>query len=78
MELLTNQEAAQRSAQATFIGWAVLIAALGMTLGLLGNEISGLTSWDQTITPAFVGKAFIHLSVVIGAWVGGKLMPSKP
>lgn len=78
MELLTNAEAAEKHAQATFIGWAVLIAALGMTLGLLGNEISGLQSWDQTMTPAFVGKAFIHLSVVAGAWVGGKLMPSRP
>jgi hypothetical protein len=78
MELLTNQAVAERDAKATFIGWSVLIVALGMTLGLLGNEISAITDWNQVVTPAFVGKAFIHLSVVIGAWAGGKLMPAKP
>lgn len=77
MELLTNQEVATKQAQATFAGWAVLLAMVGMTLGLLGNEIGAMTDWNQVMTPAFVGKAFIHVSVVIGAWIGGKQMPSK-
>lgn len=78
MELLTNAEAAEQKAKATFTGWVVLLAMIGMTLGLLGNEVSALADWNGVFTPAFVGKAFIHVSVVIGAWIGGKQMPSRP
>ena len=61
---------------ATNSGWIVFISALGMMCGLLGNELASLTSIDEALTLAFIGKCLMHLSVVIGAFVGGRLIPA--
>ena len=58
-------------------GYLILVAALGMTAGLIGAEFASLTSFHDTITPAFVGKALIHISTVVAAFVGGKLIPTE-
>lgn len=60
----------------THIGWMIGVAAFGMMLGLMGTEVSELTSWQEALTPGFVGTMFLHASVVIAAFVGGKLIPS--
>lgn len=59
----------------TTTGWVILIAALGMMAGLMGNELSNLHSWTEATTIAFVGKILVHFSVVIAAFVGGKIIP---
>jgi hypothetical protein len=59
----------------TTLGWSVFIAALGMMCGLLAVDISALSSWDLALKPVFVGTFLGHISVVIGAFVGGKLIP---
>lgn len=58
-------------------GWIIFIAALGTILGMLGAEIGQLTAWDGAMTPAFVGKSFVHVGAVIAAFTGGKLIPSQ-
>lgn len=62
----------------TQVGWVVGVAAGGMMLGLMGQEVAGLMTWAEALTPAFVGEMFLHASVVVGAFVGGKLIPTPP
>jgi hypothetical protein len=57
-------------------GWFSVLAAVGMTMALIGAEVANLSSWDPVTTPAFVGKAFVHLAAVIAAFVGGQLVPT--
>lgn len=61
----------------TTTGWLVLIAALGMMCGLLAVDIARLTEWSQATTPTFVGLFLGHLSAVIAAFIGGKIMPEN-
>lgn len=58
-------------------GYIVLVAALGMSLGLIGQEIKNIPSWAQLFTPQFVGTTFIHLGTVLGAYVAGRFTPTK-
>ena len=58
------------------IGNIVFLAAFGTALGLIGNEVSALSSWRPVLEPAFVGKTLIHLGTVVGAYVGGRLIPT--
>lgn len=60
----------------THVGWLIGIAALGMMLSLMATEVSQLADWHAALTPKFVGEMLEHLSVVIGAFVGGKLIPT--
>lgn len=57
-------------------GFIILIAAVGMLSGLIGNEISSLQSLAQITTTAFIGKTLIHISVVIGAYISGQMIPT--
>lgn len=59
------------------IGVVVIVAAIGMTFGLLGSEISGIDDWDAVRTPAFVGKSLIHISTVIASAIGGSLIKRR-
>ena len=58
------------------VGWMVGIAAGGMMLGLMGSEVASLTSWSEAFAPAFIGEMLLHASVVIAAFIGGKLIPT--
>jgi hypothetical protein len=60
----------------TTTGNIIFIAALGAVLGLLGNEVKELQDWGQSVTPSFIGTALMHLGTVIGAYVGGRLIPT--
>lgn len=57
--------------------YALLVAALGMTAGLMGAEIAALESWEPILTPAFVGRSLMSLATVIGAFVAGKKLPQS-
>jgi hypothetical protein len=59
----------------TTTGWLVFIAALGMMCGLLSQDVSKLGQWGEAIKPSFVAVIMAHLSVVIMAFIGGKLIP---
>lgn len=61
----------------TTTGWVVFIAALGVMLGLSAADVARLETWDKATTPAFVGLFMMHISAVIGAFVGGKLIPTQ-
>lgn len=56
-------------------GWILFIAALGMLFGLMGAELMVLKP-GELYTTVFAGKMLLHLSTVIAAFVGGKLIPS--
>lgn len=58
-------------------GYFVFIAAIGVMAGLLGNEVAQFSSWSEGFTPRFVGTALIHLGTVVGAFVGGRLIPTR-
>ena len=61
----------------THMGYLIAVAALGMMLGLIGNEVAELMSWSEVFAPGFIGKMFLHASVVIGAFGGGKFIPTR-
>lgn len=62
----------------THMGWMIGLGALGMMFGLMGNEVAELQSWNEALTPGFVGNMLLHASVVIAAFIGGKLIPTTP
>lgn len=59
-------------------GWILIVAGVGLMCGLMAVDVSQLASWGQATTPTFIGGAMAHLSAVIAAAVGGKLLPSDP
>lgn len=61
----------------TVTGWIIFVAALGMMLTLIAGDVSGLKSWSEALHPSFIGASAGHLGVVIAAFVGGKLIPTK-
>ena len=67
--------ACARAANSATTGWVVFIAAVGMMLGLLSVDLTHLKGWSEATTPVFVGTAIGRLAAVIGAFVGGKLIP---
>lgn len=58
-------------------GWLVFIAALGMMCGLLSHDVSRLSHWDEAVQPAFIAVVMAHFSVVVMAFIGGKLIPEE-
>lgn len=62
--------------QNTTVGWVIFIAAIGMMMGLLSVDIAKLDNWNQAFRPEFVGLTMAHMSVVIAAFIGGKLIPT--
>ena len=59
-------------------GWTLGLGALGMMLGLMSADIHDLKSWDEVMQPVFVASMFGHISVVVMAFIGGKLIPTEP
>jgi hypothetical protein len=59
-------------------GWALGLGALGMMLGLMASDIHDLANWNAVWEPSFVASMFAHMSVVIMAFLGGKLIPTEP
>lgn len=58
-------------------GWILFIAALGVMCGLLADDVSALKSWHEATTPSFFGSILAHLGAVIGAFVGGRVIPTE-
>lgn len=58
-------------------GNLIFVAALGAVLLGLSTEIKGLHDWPEALTPAFVGQTMWHIGSVIGAYVGGRLIPAR-
>ena len=63
--------------QATTTGWIVFVAAVGMMFGMLAIDVASLKEWSQMQTPLFVGTTLGHIAAVIGAFVGGKIIPAE-
>lgn len=61
----------------TTTGMAFGLAAVGMTVGLLGSEIAQLQDWQPVLTPGFVGRSLMHLATVIAAYVSGQMVPTS-
>lgn len=61
----------------TTTGWVLFVAAFSMMFGLMAVDVSNLTTWHEAFSPAFVGSAMAHFSVVGMAFVGGKLIPEE-
>lgn len=61
----------------TQTGWMLFVAAIGAMATLMAVEITNLQEWHFATTPEFVGKALAHVGTVIGAFVGGRLIPTK-
>lgn len=58
-------------------GYLVGLAALGVMLTQMAGEVGKIAAWDQITTPAFIAQSMLHLGTVIGAFVGGRLIPTK-
>jgi len=50
---------------------------MGIMLTLISDDISDLDSWNEVKTPGFVASMFAHMGAVIGAFVGGRLIPTN-
>lgn len=61
----------------TTAGWTVFVGAIGMMFGMLAIDIASLKEWTQMQTPLFVGTTLGHMAAVIGAFVGGKIIPEN-
>lgn len=53
----------------------LFIAAMGMMFGLVAADMRKLASFEDIWTVGFVADFLGHLSVVIAAFIGGRLMP---
>lgn len=62
--------------QQTAMGWTVFLAMLGVILAQLGSEVVELDSWATAMRPPFIGKALVHVGTVVGAFWGGKKIPT--
>lgn len=60
----------------THTGWMVFLAMLGMMAGLIAVDVRELGGWAELATPSFVGNLLAHFAIVVGAFVGGKLIPT--
>lgn len=65
------------SSNQTTAGWIIFTAAVGMMCGMVAIDIAALKSWAELQTPLFLGTTLGHLSAVIGAFVGGKIIPEE-
>lgn len=61
----------------TTTGWLVFLGAIGMMFSLLAVDIVALKDFHEMATPLFVGTFIGHIAAVIGAFVGGKLIPAE-
>lgn len=57
-------------------GWIIGIAAMGMMCTLLAGDISSLNSWSDVMYPSFVAGVLTHIGTVVGAFIGGNLIPN--
>lgn len=55
--------------------WPILIAAVGMLLGLVSVELASLHTWQEVFSVPVMGKLMAHIATVIAAWWSGKLAP---
>lgn len=62
----------------TTTGYVIFAGALAATLGLLGAELAKLHTFGEMWTPLFIGTAFIHISTVAAAYIGGRITPIDP
>lgn len=60
----------------TTTGWIIFIAALGSMFGMIGVDMARLKDLSEVSEPSFIGTTMVHLSTVIAAFVGGKLIPA--
>lgn len=59
----------------TTTGWVVFVGCIGMMFGLLAVDIAALDNWNAVMKPVFVGTFLGHISVVIAAFIAGKIIP---
>lgn len=61
-----------------FAGYSLGLGALAMMMGLMAVDVKSIKTWSEIFTPFFVGTLMAHLSAVIMAFLGGKLIPTEP
>lgn len=59
-------------------GWLLFAAAIAMLFGLMAIDIILLNDWHEIKSPTFIGNLLAHISAVLTAFVGGKLIPTEP
>jgi uncharacterized membrane protein YadS len=77
LDLSGDLDMAMSASNATTTGWIIFVAAVGMMFSMLAVDIASLREWSEMQTPVFVGTALGHVSAVIGAFIGGKLIPEQ-
>lgn len=65
------------SSTQTTAGWSIFVAAIGLLFGMLAIDVASLKQWSEMQTPLFVGSLIGHISAVIAAFIGGKLIPES-
>lgn len=53
-------------------GRTLVVAMVGLTCLMIGEELSELSSFTEALTPQFIGSSLAHVGVVIGSFVGGR------
>lgn len=57
-------------------GYLIFVAAIGLMATMMAQDIQELGSWWDATTPNFIGTIIGHFGAVVGAFVGGKLLPT--
>lgn len=58
-------------------GWIIFLSALGMMITLVSIDLKELSTLEEVATTKFIANVGLHLGTVIGAFVGGRLIPTK-
>lgn len=58
-------------------GWVVGLGCIGMMFTLCAVQLGSLNTWDEALAPKFIASQLGNLGMVIGAFVGGKIIPPK-
>lgn len=59
-------------------GWTLAVASVAMLCVLISADIKQLHSFNEAMTPFFLGNMLAHVGNVLMAFVGGKLIPTQP
>lgn len=58
-------------------GYMILVICMGALFVSMGPEIQALSTMKDMWSPKFIGAAIFHIGAVIGAYVGGRITPTR-
>ena len=60
----------------TATGWVLFILMFGMMLHFVSQDLADVGQWAEVRTPHFVAVVLEHVSVLIGTFAAGQIVPT--